>query len=60
MGNLETLFSDDHVTEITLLVAVRCSVTKIVENLAYRIDLGIVRRWLLFYLSWLSLLPRRL
>ncbi len=41
--NPGTLFSHEHVTEITLLVTVWCSVMKIVENLAYRFDYGIVR-----------------
>ncbi len=43
MGNPGTPFSGDHVTEITLLITVRCSVMKTVENLAYRVELGIVR-----------------
>ncbi|MEE9266470.1 MAG: hypothetical protein V3V86_07085 [Gammaproteobacteria bacterium] len=43
MDNPGTLFSDEHATEITLLVTVWCSVMKIVENLAYRFDFGIVR-----------------
>ena len=43
MGNPGTPFSGDHVTEITLLVTVRCSVMKIVENLACRVEFGIVR-----------------
>ncbi len=43
MDNPGTLFSDEHATEMTLLVTVWCSVMKIVENLAYRFDFGIVR-----------------